>query len=285
LPGVRGVIDAFLAARGADGLVGALPGWNFIDWVHQPHWWMGMPPGAEHGVSAAVNLQFVLALEAAARLEAGFGDPELSARNWAAARNVAASVDHCLRDPSSGLILDAPGVATVSEHAQALAVLSDAFGPEARERNRVALLEALPRRMGGDQTLARASIYFSFYLFEAWARLGRVDRIDARLDEWREATRLGFRTLRETPEPSRSDCHAWASHPIFHHAATFLGVRPAAYGFRRVRVRPQLPPGIDRLEGRVPHPRGWVEVVAVREGAASRVESVSAPDGVRVIVA
>ena len=36
---------------------------------------------------------------------------------------------------------------------------------------------------------------------------------------------------------TRSDCHAWGAHPVFHFYATVLGIRPAAPGFRRVNRR------------------------------------------------
>ena len=57
------------------------------------------------------------------------------------------------------------------------------------------------------------------------------------------------------PEPSRSDCHAWGAHPLYHIFASLLGIRPAAPGFRSVTITPQLGP-LTWLRGELPHPAG-----------------------------
>jgi hypothetical protein len=78
LPAVRDVLEAFHALRGPDGLLAPPPEWNFADWV--PSWPGGIPPGAEIGPSALINLQCVLALDAKAEMERGHGETELAAR-------------------------------------------------------------------------------------------------------------------------------------------------------------------------------------------------------------
>src|SRR6185369_2079840 len=80
-----------------------------------------------------------------------------------------------------------------------------------------------------------------------------------RLGLWFELPKRGFVTPFEEPEPSRSDCHGWGSHPLYHYFATVLGVRPAAVGFGEVEVRPRLM-GMEFARGRVRQPKGWIEV-------------------------
>ena len=77
LPGVRAVLDAYRARLTADGLVGPLDGWNFMDWV--PGWGGGMPPGAHGAANATINFQAVMVLRLAAELEEHAGEPELAA--------------------------------------------------------------------------------------------------------------------------------------------------------------------------------------------------------------
>jgi hypothetical protein len=55
---------------------------------------------------------------------------------------------------------------------------------------------------------------------------------------WRGMLDLGLTTVAETPEPTRSDSHAWSAHPNYGLLATVLGVRPAKPGFKRVRIAP-----------------------------------------------
>ncbi len=59
------------------------------------------------------------------------------------------------------------------------------------------------------------------------------------------------------PGNTRSDCHAWGSHPLFYLEASVAGVRPASPGFRTVRTA--LEPGqLPKIVSRVPHPDGFI---------------------------
>jgi alpha-L-rhamnosidase len=109
-----------------------------------------------------------------------------------------------------------------------------------------------------DETLARTSVYFSFYLFEALYRQGRGDLMVEKLGFWKELVRKGFKAPVEQPEPSRSDCHAWGSHPLYHMNASLCGIRPASAGFGTVRIAPQ-PGGLNQLTCRTVHPDGFID--------------------------
>src|SRR5256714_7295862 len=91
--------------------------------------------------------------------------------------------------------------------------------------------------------------------------------------------KLGLTSAPENPEPTRSDTHAWSAHPNYGLLATVLGVRPASAGFRTVRVAPALGP-LRRAEGRVPHPRGDIDVRLERVGASGIRADVTLPQGV-----
>jgi hypothetical protein len=152
-----------------------------------------------------------------------------------------------------------------------LALLTGAV-PQAERRP---LLE----RVLADTTLAQATYYFGFYVFEALRESGLSDRYVERLAPWRQMLALGLTSTPENPEPTRSDTHAWAAHPNYGLLATVLGVRPASAGFRTVRIAPALGP-LRRAEGRVAHPRGDIDVKLERVGDAGVHGVVTLPAGV-----
>lgn len=255
LPGVRAVLDAYLGFMNADGLIQAPNGWNFMDWV--PTWDGGVPPEGELGVNSLINWQMVYALKAAAELEEWLDEPELAARDRRLAAELAERVTATFWDDARQLFADDPAKQAFSEHSQCLAILAGELAPKME----VQIGRALVR----DPDLARTTIYFTHYLFEAYGKLGLMDAFFSRMSLWFDLARYGFKTTFETPEPSRSDCHAWGAHPLFHYFATILGIRPVALGGRQWRIRPQLGP-LTTARGTLVHPQGDIDVDLRREG-------------------
>ena len=272
MPGVREILDVFASYRNEDGLVEAPPGWNYMDWVREPGWHGGTPPDGEAGVSGILNWHYVLILTRIAELEAWLDEPENAARWRRYASEVAEAAVRAFWDESRGLLADDLAHAHFSEHSQCLALLGGHVPSDRRAR----LIEGLLN----DEALARTTIYFSHYLFETLRLVGRVDRIIERLETWFELPALGFRTTREAPEPSRSDCHAWGAHPIYHSYATILGVRPGDFGFDTVELRPALGP-LTSIDATLPHPRGEIAVSLERTGDGGLQGEVLLPEGVR----
>lgn len=265
-PMLRSTVEGALALRTDDGLLGPLPGWSFVDWV--PTWTHGMPPDGDAG--SLVNLHLLMALRAAAGVEDATGDAGMAARWRAEADALAKIIVKVYWDDARGLVADDRAHTHFSEHAQCLALLENALPEDAAARAWEGLLTATD--------LARTTTYFSFYLFETFAKMGRGDLVLDHMDFWTGMAREGFKTPMEHPEPSRSDCHAWSSHPLFHYYATLAGVRPAAPGFSRVRVAPSPGP-MSWLRATLPHPRGRVSVdLSFDDGKASG--TIVLPDGV-----
>ncbi len=254
LPGVHSVLDVFESCTNADGLIEAPNGWNFVDWV--PGWKNGMPPGADTGVSGPINFQTIYVLRMASQIEAWAGASELAAMY---ARRADEMSKACERfwDESRGLYADDLGRSCFSEHAQCLALLGDAV-PVGR---RCRVFESLLR----DQGLARTTVYFSHYLFETLGMFDRIDVMLERMSLWFDLERLGLRTTLEQPEPSRSDCHAWAAHPMYHDLATICGIRPTRPGCEEVEVTPRLGP-LEFARGTLPTPLGRVSIDVRRDG-------------------
>jgi len=152
-----------------------------------------------------------------------------------------------------------------------LAILTDA-APAAEQR-------ALMERVLSDSTLTKASYYFDVYVFEALRKARLGDRYIEQLAPWQGMLRLGLTSAPENPEPTRSDTHAWAAHPNYGLLATVLGVRPASAGFRTVVIAPSLGP-LRRVEGRVPHPRGDIDVKLDAIGERGLQAEITLPRGV-----
>lgn len=252
MPGVRAVLDAYRANLDDNALLHSLDGWNFTDWVNG--WTSGSPPEADWGVSGILNFQLAHVAALAAELESWLGEPELATRQQRLADRVAAAADKAFWSAERGMYADDPAHQHFSEHANSLAILVGAPNGEA------GLLRALET-----DGVSQATVYFSHYLFEALGRIGRVDVVRERLSLWSGLRAQGLRTVVEQPEPTRSDCHAWGAHPIFHFFATILGVRPAAPGMAEITVRPQLG-GLDWAEGTMCTPHGPLRVRADSSG-------------------
>ena len=243
--GLRSMLEHFEPYVNGDGLLENLPGWPFMDWV--PQWKTGNAPDAVNGVSALNNLLYVYALQKSAAVEESLGEPLLAQRLRLKAARTAAAVRAKFWDESRGLMADNLAHTEFSEHGQCLALLSDTLTGDQAQRCFGQLLTA--------PDLKRTTIYFSFYLMETWQKFGRGDLILERLNFWKDLVKQGLKTPVEAPGDTRSDCHAWGSHPLFHLHASVAGIRPASPGFRTVRIAPE-PGGLPGIQSRTPHPDG-----------------------------
>lgn len=268
LTGVRAVTNAFLTFLNEQGLMKPPMGWNYADPV--PSWNEGMAPGAHGSINAIMNLQLVRTLGYVAELEESVGEVELAQRARRKAGELARNIETYFWDSERGLFADNLEKTSFSEHAQTEAILGEFISPDK--------LEILRRTLFEDAALARTTISYSHYLFEAFRKLGRIDAFLQRLDLWRGLPGMGLYTTPEGPEPTRSDCHAWGAHPTYHFFASILGIRPSSPGFRTVNFEPQLGT-LTWARGAMPHPRG--EIIAEVEASEGSVRGrITLPEGV-----
>ncbi|MEK7415885.1 MAG: alpha-L-rhamnosidase C-terminal domain-containing protein [Planctomycetota bacterium] len=247
MPGVRAILEAFLRKRRTDGTIGHIEGWNFTDWTRG--FSFGEVLGTKDGSSHA-SLQVLMALKQVEELETAFGESEFAARCRRQRSELARALTAIFWSEQHGRWADDREHLSFSQHAQALAALCPDLDADKRKRGLSTLRT--------DPTLAQATIYFTHYLMEAWAATGDEQSIADALAFWSWLPHQGFKALPESPEPSRSDCHAWGAHPIYHTVASIAGIRPAAPGFKRVRVAPCLG-AIPSVNVRIPHPDGdWI---------------------------
>lgn len=247
LPGMRATLEGFQRFLDNSGLLIAPEGWNFMDWL--PEWDTGIPPQAIMGYNGLLNWQLAYALTIGADLEKQLGEPELAHLWQRRAEMLAERAMAVFWDEERGLLAEDEAHTCYSEHTQAMALLSGLLHDHQRRRVATGLRTA--------SDLLRTTYYFAHYLFEAYRQLRWEDELYTRLREWRHLLDLGLKTTSEKPEPTRSDCHAWSAHPLFHSIATLLGIRPASPGFRTVEIRPLLG-ALKQVSGRVPHPRGEI---------------------------
>ncbi|HVO13493.1 MAG TPA: alpha-L-rhamnosidase C-terminal domain-containing protein [Vicinamibacteria bacterium] len=248
LPGVRAVLEAFVSRRTSQGVAATPEGWNDSEGTREPE------------VSALTNWLLVWTLRLAAELEDGFGEPEPGARWRRHAAALAAAADRVFWLEAAGLYSDEPGGRVTSELVQSIALLGGTCPAARRER--------LARGLFGGEAGTRSDVHTLHYLFEAARLLRRPEVVLDRLSPWSQMRRNGLRTPIESAEPTRSDCHAWGSHPLYHFFATLLGIRPSGWGFRQVDVTPMLG-GLEHASGRLVHPAGGEIVVEAeqKEGA------------------
>jgi len=269
LPGTRGVLDWFTARQRADGLLGKIEWWPFVDWTAK--FAGGVPPQEADGGSSALTLQFIEGLRDAADLEQKIGEPERAQRYRASAQRAAIALMRLNWDAQAGLLADTPAKNGFSQQANALAVWLDVIP---KERQRAVMLKVLQP----DATqMAPASYYFLFYVARAMEHAGLGDAYIEQLEPWRKMLALGLSTWAEMPEPTRSDSHAWSAHPTFDLLTIVAGIAPASPGFASVRIAPH-PGTLQRASASMPTPHGLVSVSYLK-GANGWSAKITLPEG------
>jgi len=255
LPGVRAVLDIFRRHVDEDGVLHGLQGWNYMDAAFQPG---GVPPGGAPGErNAGLQAHWILVLSYAIELEKYAGEPELASRYRRWKREAHQALMQTFWNEERGLLADNDTHSSYSEQAQCLALLAGAFNLKSSTR----VWEGL--ETGTD--LVRSTCYFSHYYFEACLAAGRMNLFFKRLELWQEGAREGFRTTPENFGQTRSDCHAWTAHPLYHYLTGVLGIRPGGYGFETVSICPQLGE-LEEASGELAHPLGPIRIKAWQAG-------------------
>jgi len=271
MPTVRYVLDKWMEDYTPGGLIKTPGGWNYIDWVDGYGWEQGVPPDRNDEFCGFLNWQTVIILEMMQDLEAFMGEPELSVRAGKRSRELAETVVKCFWNQDRGLFSDDQNGKHYSEHTQCLALLSKNLDSATQQK----VLKALEQSEG----LAPCSIYFMHYLFEVYAKFQRTDLLIKKLSPWYDLSAKGFKTTPEGFEQStRSDCHAWGAHYIYHYYATILGIRPAVPGFKKVHICPCLGT-LDWTFGTMIHPQGVIKIEFKKEKGMLQSRIVL-PDGV-----
>jgi alpha-L-rhamnosidase len=253
LVGARQVLNYFQQLQIADGSLKDVPYWLFTDWAKGKDWDFGVAPIGKDGCSAVLDLQLLLAYETAADLENKVGMKEYAALYQQYADQLKATLRNKYWDADKKLLADRAEKDVFSQHANALAILTDVVsGDESL---------AIAKQLVSDNTLVAASVYFKYYVNQALVKAGLGNDYMSWLGKWHENLNMGLTTWAEESEveTSRSDCHAWGASPNIEFFRTILGIDSDAPGFSKVKIEPHLGT-IKTIAGEMPHPNGKISV-------------------------
>lgn len=246
-----------------NGLLGKVEYWNFVDWATEWNKWtekrMGGVPqgGSADGNSSILTIQFASAAQNASELHEFFGQHNKAMKYKLLSQKLTESVYNNCWDEQRGYIADKPAKEDFSMHAQILGVLTNTI-PEVQQK-------VFVEKFMGDKKLIQPTMYFRFYLTQALQKTGTADRYIETLNLWKDMLGKGLTTFAESPDPARSDCHAWSASPNYDLLATVAGIRPASSGFKSVRIEPALGP-LKFIKGQMPHPLGLIHFDLKRSG-------------------
>jgi alpha-L-rhamnosidase len=266
VPGTRTALDWFLRRQRADGLLGRISWWPFVDWGAD--FKDGVPTQDEDGGSAVMTLQFVEALRDGAELERAFGEANVVEKYEKAAERASEAVRKLCWNEKFGLLADTPAQKHFSQHANILGVWLDVIPAERQKEVLAKILsksDAGIAASGEVPAMTAATYYFRFYLARAVEHAGMGDEYLKLLGPWREMVGLGLTTWAESPEPTRSDSHAWSAHPNYDFLRIVAGIRPGSAGFDKVVIEPHLGE-LKEVKAAMPVPQGMVEVEYRRVG-------------------
>ncbi len=252
LPGERQILQYFRNYQEPDGSLKGVPYWMFTDWVETRGWKSGVAPMGKDGSSCVLDLQLLWAYQLAADLETRYGMTSIALLYNQYAAQLKKTIVHKYWDVSRSLFADVPEKDFFSQHANTLAILTGLSESENAT--------TLAKLILSDTSLAPASIYFKYYLHQAFVKAGLGNDYLNWLGLWRENISMGMTTWAEIPDinNARSDCHAWGASPNIEFFRTVLGIDSDAPGFTKIIVTPHLG-SLKKISGEMPHPRGKIK--------------------------
>lgn len=257
IPGIKTVLEWFSNKVDVKtGMLGPLPHWNFVDWPIEWPWNTnkplgGVPPGGISGGSAIISLQFAYTLKDAIELLTEFNENALAAKYQSLYNTLCESVWKNCWNKEKKLLADDLNFTSYSQHANIMGILSDVV-PHALQSD-------LFQRINQDSLLIQATFYYRFYLTRALNKVQLSDQYLTMLGPWYDMLNIGLTTFAENPEPTRSDCHAWSSSPVYDFLATVSGITPSSPGFKTVTIQPSVG-HLKFISSSVPHPKGKIVV-------------------------
>lgn len=298
-PAIQKALGWFHRAAGSHGLVVDMAYWHFMDWagVGRDHQALALNAQLAGAYRAAAVVGRAVGAERHARLydeRAAAIVARLDAEHWDERRGV--WVD--MVDPRTGVQMP-----RVSQHGVAALAL---WGGPSEERLarafawatdplRETMTPAPPVAPHGaaldeENGVVMANTFYGHFVSEALAAHGRGPMALAMTRRrFGPMIAAGATTLWESMAPTASLCHGFSASPTWFLSRHVLGVAPAAPGFAKVRVTPDLM-DLDHAEGAAPAGACDVSVTLTRigDGFEAVIESdaeidVAAPPGARIV--
>ncbi len=260
LRAIDGVVEWFSNHINEDGVVGQSKYWNFVDWAKPWHYVEnendgGVPVGVNGGVIGLYNPMMAYFLQCGAKLNAICGRNDVANEYLEKAEMLKANTEKYFYNEEKGLYADNMDKTLYSQHMQTWCVLSGvATGRKAKQimKNSLALE-------------AKATYAFAYFYFRALEICGLYDYTEEMMNSYRGLLKLNCTTVPETPEYSRSDCHAWGALAIYEFSATVLGVRTDNVAEKSISIKPYVK-GRDKACGTVSTIAGDVYVSWKKNG-------------------
>jgi len=246
---LAGILYWFENKLQADGLLGPMPWWSYVDTAEGFE--MASPPGFDIGGSIVLTLQLVYAMEEALVLFKEYGKDHLVSHFEALSKKTKAVVMDKGWDETRGLIADTEDKSHFSQHANIFAILSNTL----EESIQADVFNRIVR----ENNISQSNIYFRFYLIRAAQKTGNGDYFIRNLDTWENMLAEGLTTFAEHEQDTRSDCHAWSASPNFEFIHTVAGIQPLDKHFGKVLIAPS-PGHLKEFEASTPHPLGMINV-------------------------
>lgn len=224
--------------------------WSFIDWAKEWNDTSGMPTAGLKGPLTMETLLYIYGLQHAGYLADFLGRGE-EARLYRkrAEKAQEAVLKYCVGN--NGMLQDGPGIEEYSQHCQVFSILTDTVDPELGKKNLLRTIE--------EPGYTQCTVAMRFYLFRALEKTGLYAYTEKYWDTWRNMVKMHCTTCVESEAYARSECHGWGSLILYELPSITLGVRPAAPGYKKVRIAP-VPGYIKNASGIVKTPAGNIRV-------------------------
>lgn len=227
-----------------DGMIPVPQGWDYYDSTYDEE-----DIQDQNGATLLYQLMFALALEQLAKVQRFLGEPDIAQSCLNKSKNALSHAISGYWDEGQGLFADTLSHNRFSQHVQSVALLLDGLDSGKKQRIAVGLVH--------DKQLKPTNIYFSHYLFDACYHSGMGQQVITELERWDAQRKADAFTLPENWGDTRSECHGWGAHSIYHYYATICGIRPDGAGFERVSIRPALGT-LKNVTAHMPHPKGSI---------------------------
>jgi len=235
-------------------------------------------------------MQLYQGIRDAAELSGVAGDPSFRAKCLAYADTVREVLVREYYDPDAGVFVDnsvsGAEEVSVSQHVNAWAVLSGLAAE--RDRDTAALLERADDAPGAVKAVAA---YMKHWVLAARLEAGRVaDSLAWIRKDWGFMLDQGATTCWDLCDPedwgsyeqdgfAYSQCHGWSAGPAYLLPAFLAGIRPAAPGFGRIVIQPELA-DLEWVQSEVPTPQGNIYAYWEKDEDGQLTGRVELPDGI-----
>ncbi len=249
LPVSRMILSYYKSKERMDGTLNKLDYHRFVDWSFP----QGEEPIDEAGYSALADLHYLMALQWAYQLEEGVGEnSSILGQYQQSIDKLKSSIQERYWNGEISLYTDVPSnPGILSQHTNTLAILTGIIEGEAAKD--------LMHKILTQDAMTQATLYWSFYIFEALHKSGLGGQYFEHLDIWEKLMDLGVKTWPESGANSRSECHGWGANPNYHLYKLIAGIEPAESGFKKVKIQPQIKSG-QELDIKYPHPMGEINI-------------------------